>query len=96
MSIEIQSPSDILAKIASKARDLRLAENLTRRTLAEKSGISESSIKRFETTGEISLHGLVNIAFAFGRSREFNALFNPKTPQSLDELQAPLRKRGRK
>lgn len=95
MSIKFQSPGDIQAEIASKAKSRRLAENLTRRTLAEKSGISESSVKRFETTGEISLHGLVNIAFALGCSREFNVLFNAKEPQSLDELQAPLRKRGR-
>lgn len=96
MSLNIQSPEDIQRAIANRAKATRLAHNLTRRTLAEKSGVSVSSIKRFETTGEISLNSLLNLAFALGRDKEFSELFNPGPPESIDELHAPPRQRGRR
>ena len=53
--ISFISPEDAAIAIAERTRVRRLADNLSRKTLAEKSGVSEASIKRFETTGEIAL-----------------------------------------
>jgi transcriptional regulator with XRE-family HTH domain len=52
MPITFQTPDTLLITIATQAKAQRLAANLTRRTLAEKSGVAEASIKRFETTGQ--------------------------------------------
>ena len=94
MSINIQSSSDLQRKLAAKAKARRLAENLSRRTLANKSGVSQASIKRFETSGEVSLSNLLNIAFALNCTKEFDVLFDPKAPDSIAELQASPRQRG--
>jgi len=63
-----------------------------------RAGISLGSLKRFERTGEISLERLLRIAFALGASDDFEQLFAPRDPRSLDEIIAepPTRQRGRR
>jgi len=94
LPIKLQSSGDLQSKIAAKAKEKRLANNLSRRTLADKSGVTQASIKRFETSGEVSLANLLNIAFALNCTREFEALFDPKAPDSIAALQSPPRQRG--
>jgi transcriptional regulator with XRE-family HTH domain len=94
LTINIESPGDLKRKIAAKAKARRLADNLSRRSLAKKSGVTQASIKRFETSGEVSLTNLLDIAFALNCVREFDALFDPKALDSIAELQKPPRQRG--
>lgn len=94
MPIVFRTPESLLATIATQAKAQRLAANLTRRTLAEKSGVAEASIKRFETTGQISLHSLLKLAFALDCMDGFNRLFAEKPPQSIAALQTKPRQRG--
>jgi len=94
LPIKLQSSGDLQSKIAAKSKERRLANNLSRRTLADKSGVTQASIKRFETSGEVSLANLLNIAFALNCTREFEALFDPKAPDSIAALQSPPRQRG--
>lgn len=94
LTINILSTADFRKAIATKAKSQRLAENLSRRSLAEKSGVTEASIKRFETSGEVSLTNLLDIAFALDCTEEFEALFDTKAPASITALQKPPRQRG--
>ena len=94
MPITFQMPDTLLKAIATQAKMQRLAANLTRRTLAEKSGIAEASIKRFETTGQISFHSLLKLAFAMNCMDDFNRLFAEKPPQTIADLQTTSRQRG--
>ena len=56
------------------------------RNLAEKSGVSLGSIKRFETKYEISLQSLIKIAIALNLDSDFEKLFSTKTYISIDEV----------
>ena len=94
MTFNFKLPESLLTDIASRAKAMRLAAKLTRRTLAFKSGVAEANIKRFETTGQISFHSLLKIAFALECMAEFERLFNEKPPQSIDDLQTKTRQRG--
>jgi len=94
LPINILSTADLRKAISAKAKSRRLAENLSRRSLAEKSGVTEASIKRFETTGEVSLTNLLDIAFALDCTEAFEALFDTKAPASINDLQKPPRRRG--
>ncbi len=49
---------------------------LTQKVLSERSGVSYGSIRRFESTGKISLTSLLKISNAIGLLEEFNTLFN--------------------
>jgi transcriptional regulator with XRE-family HTH domain len=96
----IKTLSDHLNELAAKSKELRLQSNLSRESLAEKSGVNSASLKRFEETGEISLKSFVKLMMAFDRKDELSALLNPRTFGTLEELRASesseKRKRGRR
>ena len=89
-------PEDLAAQIGDRARARRLAANLTRKTLAKQSGVPESTLKKFEVTGVISLVSLLQLADALGCMDDFSKLFPAKAAMTIDEFVAPVRKRGRK
>lgn len=90
------SPGEIALKIGANARAARLAQNLSRKTLAEMSGVSESTIKRFESTGQITLDALVLIATTLGHTHQLVELFSVESPVSILQLKHASRSRGRK
>lgn len=94
LSIAFKSPSAILEDLGSRAKAARLALGWTRNTLAVKSGVPESTIKRFETTGQIGTAALVDIAIALDMLGGVDLLFAPKPIQSIAEVTAKKRKRG--
>jgi transcriptional regulator with XRE-family HTH domain len=85
-------------ELSSRIRSLRLAANWKQATLAEHSGVSLGSLRRFESTGQISLHSLLRLAWALGRLSDFTEILQPPEITSLKELEerskAPKRKRG--
>lgn len=66
--------------------------HLSQQALAEKSGVSLGSVKRFETTNQISLVSLVKIAFALRCEDDFDALFARPAYTSIDDVIAARRK----
>ncbi len=96
ISIEYKTQAEILQDIGARAKSARLRENMSRKTLAEKAGVSEASLKRFEITGHISLSSLVQLLTSLDRLSELDELLAEKTPQSIRELDDKNRQRGRK
>ena len=92
--ISFLSPQDVLKALANQAKARRLAENFSRKTLAERSGVPEPTIRRFEMTGMIGLAGLLKIAEALGCLEEFGHLFSEKKPLSIDQVLRKPRIRG--
>src|ERR1035438_4320049 len=62
MSIELTTPQDVQQQLASRLEARRLSKNLTQEGLANRSGVSWSSLKRFESTGLIALESLLKIS----------------------------------
>ncbi len=79
-------PSDILKITAQNVAALRKEQKLTQQDLADKSGVSYGSIKRFERFGQISFESLLKIAEALDRLDEFENLFIPKDNQRIQNL----------
>ncbi|PRA32037.1 helix-turn-helix domain-containing protein [Pseudomonas poae] len=92
----LSSPAEIAREVGENAKARRLSKNLSRKTLAEKSGISESTIKRFELTGVVTLQALILIATALDELAGVTHLFKSESPNSYDELKNAKRKRGMK
>lgn len=84
----LQTPYDVQRELAARARARRLELNITQAELAERSGVSLGSLRRFETTGEVSLR--------LGELKEFSALFRPLRTVSLFEEPPRPRQRSRK
>lgn len=95
LPIAFQTPETVRKTIAARAKIRRLAENLSRRSLAARSGVPESTIKRFETTGHIALDSLLRLASILDGLDEFGALFPEKPPVSMDQVSPTRRRRGR-
>jgi transcriptional regulator with XRE-family HTH domain len=95
----LQTPEQVSQSLAARLRALRLARGWKQITLAERSGVSLASLRRFEESGKVSLQNLLDLAFALNRLDDFDALLQPPRAASIAELDAaetrPARKRGR-
>ena len=98
LSITLASPREICGLLADRLKAARLAKNLSQQGLAERSGVSYGSLRRFESTGNASLEMVARIALALELERGFEPLFEPPSFRSINEVLAePLtRKRGTK
>lgn len=86
MLTELLNYYEIAQKIASDVKELRLRENLTQQALAKKSGVSLGSLKRFETTYEISLKNLIQLGLTLRSVEGLLKSFEKEAPQSIDEI----------
>ena len=73
-------------KLAERIRQIRKRRKISQKDLSEKSGVSFGSIKRFETTGQISLISLTKIAIALGCSNEITEMFTEVPYLSIEEV----------
>jgi len=79
---------DIQKGVSARIRLRRREAGLSQAALAERSGVSLGSIKRFEGSGEVSLASLVRIAAVLGCEADFEKLFTRRNYQPIDEVTA--------
>ena len=77
---------DVKHGLAQRVKARRREAKLSQSALAQRSGVSLGSVKRFEGAGEISLSSLVRIAAVLGYMADFDRLFERKNYQSLEEV----------
>jgi len=70
-------PSDIQSALAERFRKLRKAKGYSQAEMAQRSGVSLGSLKRFELTGQISLESLLKLAHLLDRLEDFMKVFEP-------------------
>lgn len=92
----LQTPFDIRNETARKAKACRLRMNMTQQELAERSGVSLASLRRFEQTGEISYYSLLKLAWILSELTPFTELFPEPDPRmrSMYDPEPPKRLRG--
>ena len=73
-------------KLAQRVRDIRKRRAISQEELSRTSGVSYGSIKRFETSGKISLLSLTKIAIALDCSDEIRKLFSDIPYKSIEEV----------
>ncbi len=98
MSIVLTTPTDVQRDLARRFKARRLAMNLTQEGLAARSGVSWSSLKRFERTGLIALDAVLRVALVLGLLGDFNRVgadSGSLSSKSLDELLSEPRRKGR-
>lgn len=87
----LRLPSEIQTELAERAKKLRKQLKISQKEIAERSGVSYGSLKRFERTGQISLESLLKVAVVLNSLDDFDSLFSPKNelPASLDDIINP-------
>jgi transcriptional regulator with XRE-family HTH domain len=68
------TPSEVSLELAKRLKVIRKQLKLTQADLAERSGVSLGSLKRFENSGRISLESLLKLAHLLGKLKEFENL----------------------
>lgn len=81
-----KTPVEIDNLIAERIRKIRKRRKISQKRLSEKSGVSLGSVKRFETSGEISLISLTKIAIALEIHQELEQLFEDVPFLSIEEI----------
>jgi transcriptional regulator with XRE-family HTH domain len=68
-----------MEELVVKVQQLRKKNGISQFELSKRSGVSFGSIKRFETTGQISLESLLKLAYFFNRLDDFTPVFQMDT-----------------
>jgi transcriptional regulator with XRE-family HTH domain len=79
-------PHDILQMTAVKVKALRKQAGYSQKELAERSGVSHGSIKRFEQTGQIAFLSLLKLCHVLDRLSDFEPILHPKPAKDLNQL----------
>ena len=73
-------------KIADRVRLIRKRRSISQERLSKISNVSLGSIKRFETTGQISLLSLTKIAVALNIADDLRNIFTEIPYNSIEEV----------
>jgi len=100
--LSLISPSKAQIKIAENTRARRLFMELTQEGLAERSGVSLATLRKFEQKGSISLESFLKLLMVVGGLEEMVDVLKPSKQiyMSIDDVlkntDGISRKRGRK
>lgn len=83
---EWETAEEINFNLSKRLRLIRKRKSITQEQLSKISGVSFGSIKRFETTGDISLISLTKLAIALDCSTEIKELFREIPYKSIEEV----------
>jgi len=88
LDIDIYTPTSIMQQLKTKFKNRRLFLNLTQSGLSKRSGVSLGSLKRFESSGHISLESLLKLSLVLECLGDFQNIANHKEKpiNSLDEI----------
>lgn len=72
--------------LALRLKNIRKRRGLSQQQLSERSGVSYGSLKRFESTGQISLLSLTKLAIALNCAEDIRKLFTDVAYNSIEEV----------
>mgnify|MGYP002261935547 FL=1 len=81
-----ETAEELYQKLAQRVRNIRKRRSISQEKLAAMSVVSHGSIKRFETTGQISLISLTKIAMALDIADELRSLFLQVPYRNIQEV----------
>ena len=81
-----ETEEELDQKLAQRVRNIRKRRSISQEKLASMSGVSYGSIKRFETSGQISLISLTKIAMALDIADDIRNLFTTVPYRDIQEV----------
>ena len=81
-----ETAEELNQKLAQRVRNIRKRRSISQERLASMSGVSYGSIKRFETSGQISLISLTKIAMALDIADDIRNLFTTVPYRDIQEV----------
>ena len=84
--IVLKTPQEMAVDAATRFKEMRKAKKIKLKDLSKNSGVPYSTIRRFESSGEISFLSLVKIISTIGEDEEIANLFTRRIPASIEEI----------
>ena len=81
-----ETAEELDQKVAERLRRIRKRRSISQQRLSEMSGVSYGSIKRFESTGQISLLSLTRLAIALDVADDLRSLFTQVPYRNIQEV----------
>ena len=81
-----ETAEELDLKLAQRVRNIRKRRSISQEKLASMSGVSYGSVKRFESTGQISLLSLTKIAMALDIADELRNIFSQVPCRDIKEV----------
>ena len=81
-----ETAEELDQKLAQRVRNIRKRRSISQEKLASMSGVSYGSIKRFETSGQISLISLTKIAMTLDIADDIRNLFTTVPYRDIQEV----------
>ena len=81
-----ETAEELDLKLAQRVRNIRKRRSISQETMASMSGVSYGSVKRFESTGQISLLSLTKIAMALDIADELRNIFSQVPYRDIKEV----------
>ncbi len=83
-----RNPQDVMEELRTKFKEKRMSIGYTQNECAKRSGVSLGSLKRFESSGQISLESLLKLALVLECLEDFQKVCEPKEvlPKSMEDL----------
>lgn len=86
MNFVWETPEEIIMGVAERLTRIRKRRKITQQELSVKSNVSYGSIKRFETSGQISLISLTKLCVALECTDEIKRLFTDVEYKNIEEV----------
>ncbi len=80
------SPKEVMLLLSKNILALRKQEKMSQRELSERSGVAYASIRKFESTGIISLESFLKICEALKCLKEFESILLPNDMEQKKKL----------
>lgn len=81
-----ETAKELDLKLAQRVRNIRKRRSISQEKLASMSGVSYGSVKRFESTGQISLLSLTKVAMALDIADELRNIFSQVPYRDIKEV----------
>jgi transcriptional regulator with XRE-family HTH domain len=81
-----KSPKEIMILLSKNIIALRKQEKMSQKELSERSGVAYASIRKFESTGIISLEPFLKICEALKRLIDFESILLPSDMKRKKDL----------
>ena len=81
-----ETAEELDLKLAQGVRNIRKRRSISQEKLASMSGVSYGSVKRFESTGQISLLSLTKVAMALDIADELRNIFSQVPYRDIKEV----------
>ena len=81
-----KSPKEVMILLSKNIISLRKQGKMSQRELSERSGVTYASIRKFESTGIISLERLLKVSEALNHLTDFESILLPSDMKRKKDL----------